>query len=64
VSDERIEVILVSVETTPTSVPETQRLKGALKVLLRRFGFRCVSVRKATAPTVPQAKERRIRDAI
>ncbi len=43
---ERIELVLESVESTPASVPEVQRMKAALKVLLRSFGFRCVSVRK------------------
>lgn len=43
---DRHEIILQSLPTHPGSVPETQRLKAALKVLLRSFGFRCVSVRK------------------
>lgn len=40
-------VTLKSVATQPTAAPPAQRLKALLKVALRSFGLRCVSVRAA-----------------
>jgi hypothetical protein len=41
-------VYVLSLRSIPSEVDETIRLRGALKVLLRRFGFRLVRIEKET----------------
>ncbi len=46
----RFELIL---EPVPSDLPVTTRLRGALKMLLRSFGLRNVSIRELPAEPVP-----------
>jgi hypothetical protein len=45
VSGERIELVLISVDGAAATAPVLVRLRGALKVLLRSFGLRAISVK-------------------
>jgi hypothetical protein len=36
----------ITLEAQPNAIPETVRLRRLLKLALRAFGFRCVSVKE------------------
>lgn len=56
---ESFDLRLVDVAGSNEDRPATQRLRTALKVLLRGYGFRCESVeatQKSDVPTTPTKK--------
>jgi hypothetical protein len=53
VSDRPPDVFVVKLRALAGRVPAVVRLRGALKVLLRSFGLKCIAVEEAAPPAAP-----------